>query len=74
MRVTQASNEVSEQAARLGSHPSIVIWGGNNEVEASLAWYPATRSNMTAYREDYQALFLNHVKSALLKVWADLLV
>lgn len=26
------------QARRLGSHASLAIWGGNNEVETSFGW------------------------------------
>ena len=34
----QFQSEVRAQIRRLGSHPSIAIWGGNNEVEASFDW------------------------------------
>ena len=30
--------EVREQVSRLATHPSIVVWGGNNENEAALNW------------------------------------
>ena len=33
------SNEVTQQVSRLAHHPSIVIWGGNNENEAAIEWY-----------------------------------
>jgi beta-galactosidase/beta-glucuronidase len=33
--------ELTQQLLRLGSHPSIALWGGNNEIEASLEWCAA---------------------------------
>eukprot|EP00887_Chlorella_sp_A99_P005062 scaffold36.g5062.t1 len=38
--------EVGYQAARLAGHPSVAIWGGNNEVEASFGWFPETAANL----------------------------
>jgi beta-mannosidase len=31
--------EVQETALRLGSHPRIFVFGGNNENEVGLEWY-----------------------------------
>jgi beta-mannosidase len=35
--------EVKDQALRLGSHPSIVVFGGNNENEVAFGWYSETQ-------------------------------
>jgi len=40
------------QARRLASHPSVVIWGGNNENEAALDWYKETKANPIMYAVD----------------------
>jgi len=53
--------EVTQQLLRLGSHASLVVFGGNNEVEQSLEWYKETRSNMPMYSEDYSTLFVRTI-------------
>jgi beta-galactosidase/beta-glucuronidase len=49
--------ELTQQFMRLGSHASLVVFGGNNEVEQSLEWYEETRDNLAMYAADYSALF-----------------
>ena len=39
--ITEIKREISQQVRRLNHHPSIVMWGGNNENEAALHWYDA---------------------------------
>ena len=53
---------------RLGSHASLAIWGGNNEVEASFNWYAATRERPHLYAADYQVLFLDTVRRVVSEV------
>jgi hypothetical protein len=60
--------EVAHQARRINWHASLAVWGGNNEVEASLGWYDASRANRELYSNDYTALFVDTVRDALLSV------
>jgi beta-mannosidase len=48
--------EVRQQTARIGTHASVVIWGGNNENEAALNWYEPSRTNRDVYTNDEVAL------------------
>ena len=57
--------EVREQVSRLAHHPSIVIWGGNNENEAALNWYQQSRNNRDLYLADYVALYVDTVMPAI---------
>lgn len=58
------------QVQRLQSHPSIVLWAGNNEVESHLADYtrnlPPTEAE--AARDDYRKLYVYTVLVALNEV------
>jgi hypothetical protein len=56
------------QAQRLSWHPSVAIWGGNNEIEGSLNWYAESRSNRALFANDYQALFVDTVRRVLRQV------
>jgi beta-mannosidase len=37
--------EIEDLIWRLSTHPSIVIWGGNNENEVALGWFSQSQKN-----------------------------
>ena len=64
----EVAMEVKDQALRLGSHPSIVVFGGNNENEVAFGWYSETQQNPDLYKADYAKLYANTVFATLTKV------
>ncbi|GMH36956.1 hypothetical protein BSKO_04829 [Bryopsis sp. KO-2023] len=64
----EIEQEVSFQAFRLGSHPSIVILGSNNENENSMDWFKVTWDNRIRYAVDLYKIFVDTVGAALNKV------
>ncbi|XP_039268970.2 beta-mannosidase-like [Styela clava] len=61
--LASVSEEVNETIWRLKSHPSIVIWAGNNENEAALGtnWYNTTE-HFSRYKKDYIALYVDTIQ------------
>ncbi|TWF54226.1 beta-mannosidase [Neorhizobium alkalisoli] len=51
--------EVDYQVRRLSSHPSIVLWCGDNELVGALTWFPESRGNRDRYLVSYDRL--NHM-------------
>ncbi|XP_047466185.1 beta-mannosidase [Mugil cephalus] len=56
--------EVVQQVQRLKSHPSIIIWSGNNENEAALAtnWFNIPTSQWPTYDDDYVTLYVDNIR------------
>ncbi len=48
--------EVDYQVKRLASHPSIVLWCGDNELVGALTWFEASRENRDRYLVSYDRL------------------
>ncbi|XP_072898425.1 beta-mannosidase isoform X2 [Hemitrygon akajei] len=67
--VDSVRGEIVHQIRRLKSHPSIIIWSGNNENEAALAvnWFHVSPSNMTLYLDDYVQLYVNTIREIVLQ-------
>lgn len=64
--------EVQFQMRRINWHPSVVIWGGNNEVETAMdGWFEQSKENPQLYVADYVKLFLDTVQQAVAKVDSD---
>ena len=59
---------VQETALRLASHPSIFVFGGNNENEVGLEWYQESRDNRDLFVADYVKLYGDTVFGTLQKV------
>ncbi|XP_034051473.1 beta-mannosidase [Thalassophryne amazonica] len=59
--------EVTEQVRRLKSHPSVVIWSGNNENEAALArnWFSIPLSQKPLYVKDYVTLYVSNIRTVV---------
>ncbi|KAF1374461.1 hypothetical protein PFLUV_G00229340 [Perca fluviatilis] len=57
--------EVIQQVRRLKSHPSIIVWSGNNENEAALAtdWFGIPVSQRPTYLKDYVTLYVNNIRA-----------
>ena len=69
MHGLQIRQEVQFQIKRINWHPSVVIWGGNNEVETAMgSWFEPARQNPSLYVADYVELFLNTVRQAVVEV------
>jgi beta-mannosidase len=47
---------VRYQVKRLGSHPSIALWCGDNEVIGSLTWFEVSKKNRDLYLVNYDRL------------------
>ncbi|KAK9834074.1 hypothetical protein WJX81_007934 [Elliptochloris bilobata] len=71
--LAEVRKEVAWQARRLGSHASLALWGGNNEVETAFGWFAPSRDNPKLYAGDYIALFVDTVREALLSVDPDVI-
>lgn len=59
------TREVHQQALRLQSHPSIVVWGGNNENEVAMNWFTPSQQHRDLYVADYAKLYADTVYPAL---------
>ncbi|XP_072563097.1 beta-mannosidase-like isoform X2 [Paramormyrops kingsleyae] len=62
--------EVTHQLRRLKSHPSIIVWSGNNENEAAIAtnWFGIPQSEQPQYVKDYTSLYVDNIRSIVLRV------
>ncbi|XP_044080324.1 beta-mannosidase isoform X1 [Neovison vison] len=60
--------EVAYQIRRLKYHPSIIIWGGNNENEAALMmnWYNIPARELHTYIKDYVVLYVKNIRKIVL--------
>lgn len=54
----------SDQVQRLKSHPSVIVWSGNNENEAALAtnWFDIPAPQKPLYLKDYVRLYVDNIK------------
>ncbi|XP_015717580.1 beta-mannosidase isoform X2 [Coturnix japonica] len=60
--------EVSHQIRRLKSHPSVVLWSGNNENEAAIAsnWFSIPHADREVYIKDYVMLYVKNIREIVL--------
>ncbi|NXN94233.1 MANBA mannosidase, partial [Rhinopomastus cyanomelas] len=60
--------EVTHQVRRLKSHPSIILWSGNNENEAAIAsnWFSIPSADREVYVKDYVMLYVNNIREIVL--------
>lgn len=58
------------QVRRLKSHPSVVIWSGNNENEAAIAadWFSIPPAEKPRYVKDYIQLYVENIREIVLQV------
>ncbi|XP_076998786.1 beta-mannosidase [Tamandua tetradactyla] len=66
--VNSVRAEVAYQIRRLKSHPSIIVWSGNNENEAALMtnWFNIYPSDLKTYINDYVILYVKNIREIVL--------
>jgi beta-mannosidase len=63
--IENAYDEIVDVVWSMSSHPSIVIWGGNNENEVALGWFSQSNSNRDLYVADYVKLYVDTIYRAI---------
>lgn len=58
--------ETAENVQRLGRHPSVALWAGNNEGEGYIEWINATWNNGSIYFKQYDYLYNHAIRDVLL--------
>ncbi|XP_066487821.1 beta-mannosidase-like [Tiliqua scincoides] len=60
--------EITHQVKRLKSHPSIILWSGNNENEIAIAsnWFSIPSAVMGIYKKDYVTLYVENIREIVL--------
>ncbi len=61
----QVVEEVRYQSRRLNQYTCMAVWGGNNELEPALGWFPESRDNPLRYAVDFADIFVNAVRPIL---------
>lgn len=63
-------NWIVFQVRRLKSHPSIILWSGNNENEAAIAsdWFSIPHADREVYIKDYVLLYVKNIREIVLAV------
>lgn len=64
------TSETVFQVRRLKSHPSIILWSGNNENEAAIAsnWFSIPSAYREVYIKDYVMLYVKNIQEIVLTV------
>ncbi|KAB5581887.1 hypothetical protein PHYPO_G00180740 [Pangasianodon hypophthalmus] len=67
--IASVREEVIQQVRRLKSHPSVVIWSGNNENEAAIAnnWFFIPPAEKPRYVKDYVQLYVQNIREIVLQ-------
>jgi len=65
--LSNAREETQVIVSQLQSHPSLVVWGGNNEVEAAFDWFPEVAKNRHQFEQDYLRLFVQTIGETVAK-------
>ncbi len=66
--LTEVRQEIREQVLRISHHPSVAVWGGNNENEVGFAWFEESRTNRTFYQQEYVKLYFGVVGDEITKL------
>lgn len=65
----EIEEEVTQQAVRLNTHASVVVWGGNNENEVAMSWFQQSQLHRDVYIADYTELYGNTAYPAINRVY-----
>jgi beta-mannosidase len=68
--ITNVRTEILYQVQRLQSHPSIVLWAGNNENEMFVVYFASLVPPEAgeAIRDDYRKLYIHTVMNAVAEI------
>ena len=65
LSMLQVEAEVRYQSRRLNQYTCMAVWGGNNELEPALGWFPESKENPIRYAVDFAELFINSIRAML---------